>query len=623
MATISHMSISTPSLQLPRSCINSCGIQCRMVFALGPRPWDFNWRGEGNFGVLTNKILFRFVFAYFASPPSMHYWRRPSFVKISAASAKALDYTDGDSELPVVTSDNHEMGVSRTDYLLQVLHQSARRFCDAIKCHELARNGPQLAKAWIGVDVHAWHKHIAYQVAVYALLQTAKEMEIMLCGRHGNDTAPVCKILSPKVSILHNDIVTQLKMKDTKLVEWFKMELLPVFAGDFSTLLERWAVEYTESGVAANILATSCCIAAKKLGVGRISSPSFTSSLPDAIGELMDALYGLVSMDKLHSLASVAGFEQEFLAHFGSKILLNNTNPEVVFWLGLVQRKLVAAFQREGVVASLQNKILQSDLATLGIFAFLGKRTRLFLSRMGIKDVDEPVKDFLSYLECGSLFIYPELSSISLYQLFMEVVTEEIGWLDFYNAVPGISHQERKRSKQHAIQAEKEIILPAVFNVCSNVFSSFGYFSKSTQQSLDANLVAFLLRSQNLLNICLEDYWAAYDQSCKLPKVTELSLPELSSGNQDTVNVTILFEEVHEKVDELTTRWVTEYMPECMSRMRKQDFPDNILRKSSKFENLPRNFRAEKLSGMRFGTMVSTSMLNFLAWCVHVWKALF
>lgn len=39
---------------------------------------------------------------------------------------------------------------------------------------------------------------------------------------------------------------------------------------------------------------------------------------------------------------------------------------------------------------------VQADsLATLGVFAYLGKMTRLFLSQMGINDLDEQVKDFL------------------------------------------------------------------------------------------------------------------------------------------------------------------------------------------------------------------------------------
>lgn len=42
-------------------------------------------------------------------------------------------------------------------------------------------------------------------------------------------------------------------------------------------------------------------------------------------------------------------------------------------------------------------QIEETTLATLGVFAFLGRETRLFLSAMNIKDkdLDEQIKDFL------------------------------------------------------------------------------------------------------------------------------------------------------------------------------------------------------------------------------------
>lgn len=73
-------------------------------------------------------------------------------------------------------------------------------------------------------------------------------------------------------------------------------------------------------------------------------------------------------------------------------------------------------------------------------------------------------------------------------------MTDEIGWLDFYASFPTVGNQERKRSKQRAIQAEKEIILSNVFGVCYDVFSGFAYFCRSSQQPIDANLLSFLIR---------------------------------------------------------------------------------------------------------------------------------
>ncbi|XP_050286074.1 uncharacterized protein LOC126725403 isoform X3 [Quercus robur] len=94
----------------------------------------------------------------------------------------------------------------------------------------------------------------------------------------------------------------------------------------------------------------------------------------------------------------------------------------------------------------------------------------------------------------------------------MEVVIDEIGLFDFYAAFSYICNQERRRSRQYPIQAEKEIILTTVFTVCYDVFSGFAHFSRSTLLPLDTNLLEFLLRSQSLLTVCLEDYRAAYDK---------------------------------------------------------------------------------------------------------------
>ncbi|KAL6006131.1 hypothetical protein ACLOJK_040177 [Asimina triloba] len=105
------------------------------------------------------------------------------------------------------------------------------------------------------------------------------------------------------------------------------------------------------------------------------------------------------------------------------------------------------------------------------------------------------------------------------------------------------------------------MILSAVFTVCFNVFSSFGHFSKTTPQSLDAKLVAFLLRR-------------------KLPRVTEISLPELSSGNQDTVNVTISFEEVDDKFDDFTMRWAAESTPQVRKSTSSERIDSLVLENS-------------------------------------------
>ncbi|RVX11646.1 hypothetical protein CK203_015764 [Vitis vinifera] len=363
--------------------------------------------------------------------------------------------------------------------------------------------------------------------------------------------------LSPIINSVEQNIESQLKTRHPELVEWFRMVELPRIAGFFIPLLKKWSMEYAGSGVARIIPAISCCVAVGKLGSGHISCPLFIPSIEDALIELMNWSHSLVSVDKLHQLATEAGFEQEFLYNFGTKILSNQKSEDVEFWIGLAQKKLAKAIRRESVFSGLQtfqDKVQESNcLATLGIFAFLGRKTRLFLFGMGIKDLDEQVKDFLSYFECGSLFIYHKFSSLSVYQLFMEVVADEIGWLDFYAAFPFGFNQERRRSKQRAIQQ---------FN----------------SAALKCRLVG-ILASKSLLTSCLEDYWAAYDRSgydnadfssSQLQKIAERNAlhQTQSTGTKDTTSSSLTLD-AQQKVTDLMARRYPEKIPHSGNKLSK------------------------------------------------------
>ncbi|XP_019193743.1 PREDICTED: uncharacterized protein LOC109187841 isoform X3 [Ipomoea nil] len=329
--------------------------------------------------------------------------------------------------------------------------------------------------------------------------------------------------LSPIINFLGEQIESQLNMRNPKLVQWFRVVELPRIAGFFIPLFKKWSMEYAGSGIAGIIVAITCCAALQKLCSGRISCPLFLLKIEDTVLELMNLSDSLVSIDKFHHLATEAGFEEEFLSHFGRKILPSRSIEDVEFWIGLVQKKLINAFHRENAIAdkhAFRDKVQENSLATLGLFAYLGRATRLFLSEMAIKDLDEQTMDFLSYLECGSLQTYPEFSTLAQYQLFMEVITDEIGWLDFYAAYAS-KFCDKRRSKQHASQAETEIILYTVLTVCYDVISGFAHYNNSLQQALEPNLLDFLLHSQSLLSTCLEDFWAAYDRRGELQTIAE------------------------------------------------------------------------------------------------------
>jgi hypothetical protein len=71
--------------------------------------------------------------------------------------------------------------------------------------------------------------------------------------------------------------------------------------------------------------------------------------------ELMDLSHSLVSVERLYHLATEAGFELDFLSHFGRKVLLSNKGEEVEFWIGLAYEKLSTAFHKEGAIPGKQN----------------------------------------------------------------------------------------------------------------------------------------------------------------------------------------------------------------------------------------------------------------------------
>lgn len=82
----------------------------------------------------------------------------------------AFSYTNQSKEAAdVVTnviSNSKEMELNRVDCVVWMLHESARSFSQAIESLALVTSGPELTMAWIGKDVHEWHRRIAYQVHV-------------------------------------------------------------------------------------------------------------------------------------------------------------------------------------------------------------------------------------------------------------------------------------------------------------------------------------------------------------------------------------------------------------------------------------------------------------------------
>ncbi|GKE43604.1 hypothetical protein Tco_1470888, partial [Tanacetum coccineum] len=136
------------------------------------------------------------------------------------------------------------------------------------------------------------------------------------------------------------------------------------------------------------------------------------------------------------------------------------------------------------------------------------------------------------------------------------VVVDEIRWLDFYAPLRPIFHHDGRRSRQHAIQAEKEIIIYIVLTVCYDVFYGYAHYSNSSQQPMDKKLLSILLQSQTLLSYCIEEYWAAYDKSGEsmkfLERVPSDSTPSVPT-NKAITNSSILLE-AQQNPDDLMKR---------------------------------------------------------------------
>ena len=92
-----------------------------------------------------------------------------------------------------------------------------------------------------------------------------------------------------------------------------------------------------------------------KLGAWRICCPLLVLSLEDILVKLMDFSLNLAPVDKLHRLATEAGFELNFLSHFGGNVFPNEKTEDLEFLIGLAHKKLLKAFCEESITSKKQN----------------------------------------------------------------------------------------------------------------------------------------------------------------------------------------------------------------------------------------------------------------------------
>lgn len=414
-----------------------------------------------------------------------------------------------------------------SDDLVQFLHELARVFELAIKEQNSFSKFPWFATAWLGVDRNAWVKALSYQASTYSLLQAASEIASRGDGRDRDVNVFVQRSLTRQSACLESSIRDKISTKQPEAYEWFWSEQVPKAVTSFVNYIEgdprfaaatsvSWKGPSTSSIKSADVsmlmLALTCNSAITKLGPAKVSCPQFFTTVPDITGRLMDMLVDFITIRQAYHSLKEIGLAREFLVHFGPqaaafRIKNDHDSEEVVFWVDLIQKQLQRAIDREKIWSRLTTsesiEVLDRDLAIFGFFIALGRHTQSFLSSNGFDVTDHPLEGFLRFLVGGSVLYYPQLSSISSYQLYVEVVCEELDWLPFYlgNGTPKEFHGHRSKGEN---PPSTEAILQ-VLDVCSYWMQSFIKYSKWLENPSNVKATKFLSRGHNKLTECMDE----------------------------------------------------------------------------------------------------------------------
>ncbi|RAL51717.1 hypothetical protein DM860_010435 [Cuscuta australis] len=415
--------------------------------------------------------------------------------------------------------------------LVQALHDAARVIELGIRQHNSSRK-PWFLIGWPGVDRTAWVKVISYQASIYSLLQAVNQVSSQGDGS-GRDIntfiqRSISKLSAPLESVINNKLLAN----QQEIFEWFWSEQIPAVVTTFVNYFQREksftsSTAASRSGISSTrnayhvqllMLALSCIEAIIKLGPVKVSCEQFFSSIPETLGRLMDMLVENLPLQQAYQSLKTTGLHREFLVHFGPRAAAcigrnEQGAEEAVFWVDLVQKQLQRAIDQERIWSRLTTsesiEILEKDLAIFGFFIALGRTTQCFLSANGFDAMDktleglEPIERLIRYLIGGSVLYYPQLSSISSYQLYVEVVCEELEWLPFY---PGFNSNSKCKSG-HKIDEElpnAEAVL-LVFDVCSYWIQSFIKYSRWLGSTSNIKAARFVSTAHNILHKCVRE----------------------------------------------------------------------------------------------------------------------
>ncbi|XVE96359.1 hypothetical protein REPUB_Repub02eG0214400 [Reevesia pubescens] len=417
-------------------------------------------------------------------------------------------------------------GEEYSNGLVQSLHDASRVFELAIKEQGSLSKLSWFSTAWLGVDRNAWVKTLSYQAAVYSLLQAASEISSRGDGRDRDINVFVQRSLLRQSAPLESLIREKLSAKRPEAYDWFWTEQVPAvvisFVNYFEGDLRFTAATYvcgkgkslgvgSASAKALLMLALTCVAAITKLGPAKISCPLFFTMIPDITGRLMDMLVDFVPIHQAYHSIKDIGLCREFLVHFGPRAAAcrvenDQDSEEVIFWVDLIQKQLQRAIDREKIWSRLTTsesiEVLERDLSIFGFFIALGRNTQAFLSANGFDVIDDPIESFIRYLIGGSVLYYPQLSSISSYQLYVEVVCEELDWLPFY---PGIVSTSKPSHGHKSIREGPPNIkaIPQMLDVSSHWMQSFIKYSRWLEIPSNVKAARFLSRGHNKLMVCM------------------------------------------------------------------------------------------------------------------------
>ncbi|KAF5747781.1 hypothetical protein HS088_TW05G00508 [Tripterygium wilfordii] len=420
-------------------------------------------------------------------------------------------------------------GGDYNDGLVQSLHDAARVFELAIKEQGSLSKLAWFSTAWLGVDRTAWVKTLSYQASAYSILQAASEISSRSERRDRDVNIFVQRSFLRISAPLESVIREELSAKQPEAYDWFWSEQVPAMVTSFVNHFEGDSRITSATGlrgrgtslgsgntidVSLLMLALTCIAVIWKLGPAKISCSQFFSTIPDITGGLMDLLVDFIPISKAYHSIKDIGLRRKFLDHFGSRaaacrVQSDCNSEEVAFWVDLVQNQLQLAIDREKIWSRLTTsesiEVLERDLAIFGFFIALGRRTKSFLVANGYDDLNDPIEGFVRYLIGGSILYYPQLSSISSYQLYVEVVCEELNWLPFYPGIAGTSKQSHGHRNKLDGPPNPEAI-PQVLDVCSHWMQSFIKYSKWLESPSNVKAAKFLSRGHKKLMECKEEF---------------------------------------------------------------------------------------------------------------------